>query len=241
MSKLVRNGVDLLAWIATLTGAAGVALHFSQSWWRMLVLAASGAPYLMSCALVGVVAFVAMRHWSGAGVAIVVVTIAMWTQAPLYFSRSGDDGHAVIAMQANLLFDGADPRALVDQVRARNIALLTGQRAPPVIGEDFRDPLTTREIGRRSLITAGAVSQRVARAERAGLVERSSSSVSRRAVAVRLTEIGHRLIETTVRQLLEHEADLISALTAAECTALAGILATLEQALVASPPNEPRE
>ncbi|MEU4345581.1 MarR family transcriptional regulator [Nocardia sp. NPDC023852] len=101
--------------------------------------------------------------------------------------------------------------------------------------------LTTREIARRTLITAGAVSQRVARAERAGLVERSSSSVSRRAVAVRLTDIGHRLIETTVRQLLEHEADLISALTAAEYTALAGILATLEQTLVSSPPNEPQE
>src|SRR5579862_9617989 len=34
--------------------------------------------------------------------------------------------------------------------------------------------LTTREITRRTLVTAGAVSQRVARAEQAGLVERSS-------------------------------------------------------------------
>jgi DNA-binding MarR family transcriptional regulator len=98
--------------------------------------------------------------------------------------------------------------------------------------------LTTREITRRTLVTAGAVSQRVARAEQAGLVERSSSSVSRRAVSVRLTETGHGLIETTVRQLLEHEADLIKALTAAERTALAGLLATLEQTLVASPPDE---
>ncbi|MEU4345777.1 endonuclease/exonuclease/phosphatase family protein [Nocardia sp. NPDC023852] len=138
MSKLVPNGVDLLAWIATLTGAAGVALHFSQSWWRMLVLAASGAPYLMSSALVGVVAFVAMRHWSGAGVAIVVVATAIWTQAPLYFSRSGDDnGYAVIVMQANLLFDGADPQALVDQVRTRNIALLTVNELTPATVEDL--------------------------------------------------------------------------------------------------------
>ncbi|WP_406272974.1 endonuclease/exonuclease/phosphatase family protein [Nocardia sp. NBC_00881] len=125
-------------WIATLTGAAGVALHFSQSWWRMLVLAASGAPYLMSSAFVGAVAFVAMRHWSGAGVAIVVVATAIWTQAPLYFSRSGDDnGHAVIAMQANLLFDGADPQALVDQVRARNIAVLTVNELTPAAVEDL--------------------------------------------------------------------------------------------------------
>lgn len=96
--------------------------------------------------------------------------------------------------------------------------------------------LTTREIARRTLITAGAVSQRVARAEQAGLVERSSSSASRRAVAVTLTEAGHRLIETTVRRLLDREAELISALSAAECASLAGMLATLEQALVGAPP-----
>ena len=101
--------------------------------------------------------------------------------------------------------------------------------------------LTTREITRRTLITAGAVSQRVARAEQAGLVERSPSSVSRRAVSVRLTEAGHRLIATTVCQLLEHESDLISALTAAERTALIGFLTKLEQTLVASPPNEPQQ
>jgi hypothetical protein len=34
-----------------------------------------------------------------------------------------------------------------------------------------------------------------------------------------------------VRQLLEHEADLVSSLTAAERTALTGLLARLEHAL----------
>ncbi|MCP3803629.1 hypothetical protein NLX83_30590 [Allokutzneria sp. A3M-2-11 16] len=53
-----------------------------------------------------------------------------------------------------------------------------------------------------------------------------------RAVAVRLTEAGHNLIEPTVRQLLEHEADLIGTLTAAERETLTSILARLEQALV---------
>ncbi|PPJ18945.1 MarR family transcriptional regulator [Nocardia nova] len=92
--------------------------------------------------------------------------------------------------------------------------------------------LTTREITDRTMITAGAVSQRIARAEQAGLVERSPSSVSPRAVAVRLTEAGHRMIEATVRRLLEHEADLVSALTPAQRTTLTGLLAGLEQALV---------
>ncbi|MEQ0559669.1 MarR family transcriptional regulator [Amycolatopsis sp. NEAU-NG30] len=91
--------------------------------------------------------------------------------------------------------------------------------------------LTTREITRRTLVTAGAVSQRIARAEQAGLVERSPSSASRRAVGVRLTEEGHRLIESTVRQLLEHEAELVAGLTPAERGALTGLLAKLEDTL----------
>lgn len=94
--------------------------------------------------------------------------------------------------------------------------------------------LTTREITRRTLVTAGAVSQRVASAERAGLVERSPSTVSRRAVSVWLTETGHRLIEGTVRQLLDHEAGLVSSLTAAQRTTLVDLLAKLERALVTS-------
>jgi hypothetical protein len=49
----------------------------------------------------------------------------------------------------------------------------------------------------------------------AGLVERSPSSRSRRAVSVRLTAGGHDLLGSTVRELLEHEADLLSPLAAA--------------------------
>jgi DNA-binding MarR family transcriptional regulator len=91
--------------------------------------------------------------------------------------------------------------------------------------------LTTREITRRTLITAGAVSQRIARAEQAGLVARSPSSASRRAVSVKLTVAGHALVEATVRHLLEHEADLISPLDPPERAALNALLTKLEEAL----------
>jgi DNA-binding MarR family transcriptional regulator len=93
--------------------------------------------------------------------------------------------------------------------------------------------LTTREITRRTLVTAGAISQRIARAEQAGFVQRSPSTASRRAVAVRLTDAGHALIEIGVRQLLEHEADLVGALDQEERGTLAALLHKLELALVA--------
>ena len=91
--------------------------------------------------------------------------------------------------------------------------------------------LTTREITNRTLVTAGAISQRITRAEEAGLVDRSPSTASRRAVAVRLTDAGHRLIESAVRALLEHESRLVASLTETERSALATCLAKIDAAL----------
>ncbi|QBS45498.1 hypothetical protein DMB37_01790 [Nocardia sp. CS682] len=134
----MRIGVHLLAWSATLAGVAGIGLHFNRSGLELLVLAASGAPYLMACALLGALAFAATRYWIGAAVAAVVVAGALWTQAPLYVGGSGEGGeHNVSAMQANLLFDGADPRTLVDEVRARNITVLTVNELTPAAVEEL--------------------------------------------------------------------------------------------------------
>lgn len=73
--------------------------------------------------------------------------------------------------------------------------------------------LSTRELSRRTLVTAGAISQRVARAEESGLVTRRTADDGTRAVLVTLTEAGHDLIERTVDQVLTRESDLIASLT----------------------------
>lgn len=88
--------------------------------------------------------------------------------------------------------------------------------------------LTTRQITERAMVTAGAVSQRIARAERANLVTRARSDASRRAVAVSLTPAGHRLIEATVRRLLTHEESLIAELTSEERATLGAMLTKLD-------------
>jgi len=72
--------------------------------------------------------------------------------------------------------------------------------------------LTTRELAARCLVTAGAVSQRVARAEDAGLVARALSASGPRAVDVTLTAAGHATVERVVRALLEHEHALLAVL-----------------------------
>jgi len=85
--------------------------------------------------------------------------------------------------------------------------------------------LTTRELGARTLVTAGAVSQQIARAEKQGLVARTPGS--QRTVLVRLTKRGHALIERTVDRVLGREADLVSGLTASQRQALVGLLDVL--------------
>lgn len=82
--------------------------------------------------------------------------------------------------------------------------------------------LTTRELAIRSRVTAGAVSQRVARAERAGLVRRQPAPA--RAVVVTLTDAGHDLVERTVDRVLSREAELLADLSPAQRQALADTL-----------------
>ena len=91
--------------------------------------------------------------------------------------------------------------------------------------------LTTRELAAQTLVTAGAISQRVARAERDGLVARSSSDAGRRAVAVTLTDAGHELVERAVRELLTHEEEQMASLSAEDRQLLSGLLGRLTTAV----------
>jgi DNA-binding MarR family transcriptional regulator len=87
--------------------------------------------------------------------------------------------------------------------------------------------LTTRELARRSLVTAGAISQRVARAESAALVTRRPGGDGSRAVVVALTVEGHDLVETTVDAVLSRESELLSSLSPRQRTVLGGQLQRL--------------
>ncbi len=89
--------------------------------------------------------------------------------------------------------------------------------------------LTTRELTERSLVSAGAISQRITRAETAGLVERSGSDAHRRAVAVFLTPAGHELIEHAVDRVLTREASLVAGLDPHQRDALVALLDHLDR------------
>ncbi len=87
--------------------------------------------------------------------------------------------------------------------------------------------LTAGAIAGLSLVSAGAISQRVTRAERQGLVTRERSGADGRLSYVTLTADGHALIERSVDELLRHEEALLSALAPAQREALSGLLRVL--------------
>ena len=87
--------------------------------------------------------------------------------------------------------------------------------------------LSPGQLARRTLVSAGAMSQRLARAERAGLVGRLRSGTDGRGVLVTLTPAGNALVERSVDDLLRHEESLLAPLTAAERAQLTTLLRTL--------------
>ncbi len=87
--------------------------------------------------------------------------------------------------------------------------------------------LSTRELAGAALVTAGAITQRVDRAEQQGLVVRHPRSDGTRQVDVVLTESGHRAVERLVDEVLGREAELLENLAAREKEQLESLLRRL--------------
>ncbi|QIB47294.1 MarR family winged helix-turn-helix transcriptional regulator [Streptomyces aureoverticillatus] len=143
------------------------------------------------------------RERPGTPVSSIGIVTPIWQLAKLF----GDDRRRVLA------------RAGVDTATLDLLSVLR-RSGPPYA-------LSTRELGRRSLVTAGAVSQRVARAEQEGLVTREAAGGRPRTVLVTLTPAGHDLVEATVDQVLHREADLVAGLTPEQQAGLTELLHVL--------------
>lgn len=91
--------------------------------------------------------------------------------------------------------------------------------------------LTAGEIAAQTLVSAGAISQRIARAEGEGLVRRDRSPDDGRVTYVTLTAAGRALIERGVDELLSHEDELLDGLTAPQQKELANLLKILLSSL----------
>lgn len=151
---------------------------------------------------VDAIALAWLRERPGTPVEGIGVVTRIWRLAKLF----GEDRRRVLAAE------GADPATL------DLLSVLRRSGSPYT--------LTTREIAERTQVTAGAISQRLARAERQGLVTRRGETGTRR-VNVTLTEDGHALVERLVDRVLGREAELIGALDPEPRAQLTELLRTL--------------
>ena len=87
--------------------------------------------------------------------------------------------------------------------------------------------LTPGEITARTLLTSGGTSQRIAKAERNGLVERAPAPTDRRSTRVALTKKGHELLDRAVTDVLHSEQQLIDGLDPHQHQQLASTLRQL--------------
>ncbi|WP_433236151.1 MarR family winged helix-turn-helix transcriptional regulator [Streptosporangium sp. CA-135522] len=91
--------------------------------------------------------------------------------------------------------------------------------------------LTPAELMRASMITSGAVTQRLDRLEARGLVTRTPSETDGRVVHVTLTDEGRALIDRALPDHVATENRLLAALASGQRDALAGGLRDLLESL----------
>lgn len=89
--------------------------------------------------------------------------------------------------------------------------------------------LTTRQLADRTRVSKGAISQRLERAERQGLITRRPGPA--RTVEVTLLPEGHATVERLVDRVLGREAELVGILDAEQQKQLTGLLRVFLQAL----------
>ena len=84
--------------------------------------------------------------------------------------------------------------------------------------------LTPSELGASTMVTSSAVTKRIDRLERGGLVTRTVSESDARSRRIRLTEAGLALVDRLMGSHVANERRLVSGLTPREQAQLAGLL-----------------
>jgi DNA-binding MarR family transcriptional regulator len=84
--------------------------------------------------------------------------------------------------------------------------------------------LTPGQLGASTMVTSSAVTKRIDRLERAGLVTRTVSDADARSRRIRLTAEGVGLVDRLMGRHVANEARLVSGFTDAERTQLADLL-----------------
>jgi len=87
--------------------------------------------------------------------------------------------------------------------------------------------LRPTDLLHESLLSSGAITNRIDRVERMGLVRRTADPRDRRAVIVKLTPAGRALADRAIKRHFEAMTEMLSSLTSRQGRDLAGLLGAL--------------
>ncbi|WGS18070.1 MULTISPECIES: MarR family transcriptional regulator [unclassified Bradyrhizobium] len=137
----------------------------------------------------------------------------------MVFGRLAEAAHSVAHnhLRPFLLTNGFQP--------AEFDVLATLRRAGAPYG------LTPTALYDATMVTSGAMTGRIDRLEKAGLVERQSDPADRRGTIVALTKKGFAMIDKVIALHVENERRLLSGLSRKEQETLAGLLGKLIETL----------
>ncbi|MGW7273183.1 MarR family winged helix-turn-helix transcriptional regulator [Streptomyces sp. NPDC054864] len=137
---------------------------------------------------------------------------------------------------------GLDAMALVGRIKRADHLLSKGMK--PIFAEhglefpEFDVLATLRRVGapheltaggllKTAMVTSGAITNRLDKLERKGMIERHPDPSDRRAIRVRLTEAGRELVDRAVVDHVANEERMLAPLSAADRRALDGALRRL--------------
>ncbi|MEV4621508.1 MarR family winged helix-turn-helix transcriptional regulator [Asanoa sp. NPDC049573] len=126
-------------------------------------------------------------------------------------------------------------RRLSDHFAARDLQLWEFDILATLLrsGPPYR--LTAGDLAASSMITSGAITNRIDRLVARGLVSRETDPANRRSVLITLTGAGHDLVDQAMADHVANESRLIGALGPREQKQLADLLRTLLTALGDTP------
>ena len=128
----------VLGWVLLAVAGAGLAVHWLDTGYRLLLIAASAAWLLTPASVVGLLVFLGARQWISVVCAAVVIVVQVVAYGPLFVAEAppaaSDD---LSVMTQNMLYGRADARAIVARIEADDVDVLAVEELTPAAVESL--------------------------------------------------------------------------------------------------------
>lgn len=129
----------VLGWALLATVITAVWLHYHPGRGRVSTAFASAVPWLLLAAVPAVIILALTRRWISTALAVILLGVGIWTQAPLLRAVDAPDGERITVVQANITLGAGDVDDVVSMVRSSGADMLTVQELTPEALDRFEE------------------------------------------------------------------------------------------------------